>query len=140
MEEVNDHTPLTDLLAEVRRLDGEATEGPWEAETWEVRPSPLARARSASIGGTSPSPSYNGTVDVIDCDGVYGVTSGYDAAFIALARTALPALAAAVEAVMEMHRPDQPGDIEVFCVECKVSTPCPTIRALNEAMGGGDDE
>ena len=48
-----------------------------------------------------------------------------DAAFIAHARTAVPALVAAVERVQALHTPD-----DSFCTECHQIYPCDTRRAL----------
>lgn len=48
-----------------------------------------------------------------------------DAEFIAHARTAVPALVAAVERVQALHAPD-----DSFCTECHQIYPCDTRRAL----------
>lgn len=82
---------LTDLLDQIDRLDQEATKGPWE-----------------KLGSTVES---NGTYeDVIttevDCSSYCyggrggGVLKDKDAEFIALARTALPQLAKALQTVL----------------------------------------
>lgn len=52
-----------------------------------------------------------------------------DAAFIVHARTAVPALVAAVERVQALHTPYSP-DAFSRCRECAEIMPCPTIRAL----------
>ena len=50
-----------------------------------------------------------------------------DAEFIAHARTAVPALVAAVERVQALHTPYNFGRV---CAHCLTEYPCPTIEAL----------
>ena len=58
-----------------------------------------------------------------------------DAEFIAHARTAVPALVAALRAVLDMHRPDY--GIPTGCDTCNTGVyPCETVRAITEALGG----
>ena len=80
-----------------------------------------------------------------------------DLEFIAHARQDIPALAAAVEAVLELHKPitddgnslrnwlgmgnGKPRD---YCNECEVDGytavpyPCPTVTAIQSALGEGE--
>lgn len=53
-----------------------------------------------------------------------------DAAFIVHARTAVPALVAAVERVQALHTPWTNPTGHPYCKECLLAHPCPTIRAL----------
>lgn len=58
------------------------------------------------------------------------VHSPADAEFIAHARTAVPALVAAVERVQALHTPWTNPIGELWCLECTRRYPCPTRRAL----------
>ena len=44
----------------------------------------------------------------------------------------VPALVAAVEAVLELHHAQCDHAV---CVECAFEAPCPTVNAINEALG-----
>ena len=72
------------------------------------------------------------------------VTTRNECAFIAHARTDLPAVLAAVDAVVAVHVPIHKNG-QLACSVCYDSFrephifPCPTIRALNDALGAGDE-
>lgn len=74
-----------------------------------------------------------------------GVTSA-DAEFIAAARTTVPDMAAALRAVLELHKEDGHGwgPGESFCTECQqgygllVPYPCPTVETIRRHLG--DDQ
>lgn len=53
-----------------------------------------------------------------------------DAEFIAHARTAVPALVAAVERAQALHTPWPPPSLQTYCRTCAHPMPCPTRRAL----------
>ncbi|GAB6920547.1 hypothetical protein JCM9803A_09970 [Rhodococcus erythropolis] len=53
-----------------------------------------------------------------------------DAKFIAHARTAVPALVAAVERVQALHTPWPPPSLQTHCRTCAHPMPCPTRQAL----------
>ena len=67
-----------------------------------------------------------------------------DAEFIAHARTDVPALVAALRAVLNLHFKAQPipaafgtqegGD---YCVTCAEDWPCPTVTAIRQHLGEG---
>ena len=66
-----------------------------------------------------------------------------DAEFIAHARTDLPALITAVQAVAELHKPAPPYmlDVPEVCEHCsdnederEVAHPCPTVRVIIDAL------
>lgn len=40
----------------------------------------------------------------------------------------------ALRKVLELHRTADGGDL--WCVECGEDTPCPTVAAISEALGG----
>ena len=135
---------MTELIIESRlaEIDGRlrairarvdaATEGPWEAFGTTVG----AFTGPGDCGGCSGllSPEHEPSCYWSEIAGA----SEPDAEFIAASRTDLPALLAAVEAVMELHAADEDGD----CAECirraqgrgDQSYPCPTIRALTAAL------
>lgn len=72
----------------------------------------------------------------------YADTAGYAAVaeFIAHARQDIPALLAAVEAVLELHKPSlglhraTTPTVE-FCRECGLAYPCDTVTAIRTALG-----
>lgn len=43
-------------------------------------------------------------------------------------------LGVALRAVLELHRTADGGDL--WCVECGEDTPCPTVAAISDALGG----
>lgn len=100
-----------------------ATDGPWTygGQGWVFAPSPI--------------PAHS-----ID-DLLATVTDDETGAFIAHARTDLPAATDALRAVLDLHAP-KPGWPQV-CVECNrvalgasvhSTYPCPTVKAVQEAL------
>lgn len=85
-------TTLTDHLAEIQARCNRATEGPWTAEY------------SGEQGNCVLPPGYQSTREAVAVTRLLSAQA--DAEFIAHSRTDLPALLAAVEAVMGLHRPD----------------------------------
>lgn len=61
-------------------------------------------------------------------------------------RQDVPALTAALRAVLDLHRPYQPDAVlralgqwdasDEWCNGCEMSWPCPTVRAVESALGG----
>ena len=115
---------ITDRLDEIQALAAAATEGPWEpyrTENWE----------------------YDNYVTRTDLRSVamqYAlVWKPGDAEFIAHARTDVPALVAALRAVLALHFDD--GGV---CGDCYqqddyapylMDYPCPTVRVVSAALG-----
>ena len=75
---------------------------------------------------------------------------GDDAEFIADARTRLPQALNALQAVLDLHKPEEydgypHGADGVMCAVCLTEYgeyeeyPCPTVRAIMDAIGGGDE-
>ena len=105
-----------------------ATEGPWEK-------SPRYKS---DCGWTVPGVSAEVTEELV----VEAVRDA-DAEFIAHARTDVPDMAAALRAVLEVHKEDgngwEPGGS--FCTECQqgygllVPYPCPTVEAIRRYLG-----
>lgn len=121
-------TDPREALARIRAQADAATEGPWEL---------LGDGEYVSGPGILVAPD----------DG--GVTSA-DAEFIAAARTTVPALLDALEAMLEIHQDGGEsqgyldggsyGDMPHCCTECGslgeygVLWPCPTVEAITTAL------
>ena len=64
-----------------------------------------------------------------------------DAVFIAHARQDIPALVAALEAVLELHKEVQWAESWPTCIHCNdgegspLAYPCPTVAAIQSALG-----
>ena len=117
-------------LDQIEARANAATEGPWT--TYTVTPhmgsEVLTAPREGEDYGDYVVPEY------IDMD---------NAAFIAHARTDVPALVAALRAVLKLHKEDGHGwgPGESFCTECQqgygllVPYPCPTVTAIRQHLG-----
>ena len=119
-------------LNEIEARANAATEGPWEAD-W--------RFTGWDISGNDD----DGLPALIASDAY-----GEDAEFIAAARTTVPALLDALEAVLEIHQDGGEsqgylddgsyGDMPHCCTECGslgeygVLWPCPTVEAITTAL------
>ena len=135
-----------DWIAEQRRIEQAATEGPWRAAV-------VARYTDADgdergrggiyPGGPSGPPPIFITPDWLTAD----------AEFIADARTALPKALDALEAVLALHRLHVCGEVPLVqmergacfighdgclsvgtCRDCKMPYPCPTVAVITEAL------
>lgn len=123
---------ITDLLDQIDRLDQETTQGPWQNDGYEVLGAPY-KFREMLLAP------HVANADQNECD----------TEFIALARTALPALSRAVRAVLELHEPvDDYIHLRTkicshrYCVDealDQLEYPCPTVQAITDAMEGIDD-
>ena len=117
-------------LDEIKARAEAATNGPWVNDSTEIgRPFP----------GTD-------TIDVWvaescqpDGDGIDGEA---DAEFIAHARADVPALVAALETVLERHKPTLwaagAGPGKPVCQTCELAYPCPDVETINAALGDPD--
>ncbi len=115
-------------LDEIKARAAAATEGPWVNDSTEIgRPFP----------GTD-------TIDVWVAESCHpngdGIDGEADAEFIAHARTDVPTLVAAVEAVLALHK--RVGwDNGDCCFDCSdhlgdpILYPCPTVTAIRTALG-----
>lgn len=136
-------TATIEFLQEQKRLAEAATDGPWASTYGAHEPSRVW----ASDDDAEPLAVLGGYVEQSD--------SQADAEFIAAARTSAPKLIAAVEAVMAVHRPVDVEPSETVCHGCSTlrgtgenaryfpyeEWPCPTIRAIEaELIGGECDE
>ena len=111
-----------ETLARIRAQADAATEGPWA----------VSMDRIEHTGGSEYAVAYD-------------VAREEDAAFIAAARTTVPALVDALEAVLEVHKPDYTYPECPKCIECSdlastedrkfvVLWPCPTVQAITDAL------
>lgn len=113
-------------LNEIEARANAATEGPWfpnrYSDDWEV------------CGELDD----NGNPALVASEAV-----GVDAEFIAHVRADVPDMAAALRAVLKLHKEDGHGwgPGESFCTECQqgygllVPYPCPTVTAIHQHLG-----
>ena len=115
-----------DWIAEQRRVEQAATEGPWEAGTGDGDPHPhVWTSRSSACVAE--------IAYVVPND--YGDVRPDDAVFIAEARTSLPKMRAALEAVLALHWGEPCAQGPDYCAECEHLWPCGTYSAITEALG-----
>lgn len=123
-----------DWIAEQRRIEQAATEGPWRAAV-------VARyvdddGRERGKGGIYPAGPSGPPPLFVTPDWVAA-----DAEFSADARTALPKALDALEKVLALHAGEHQhyspfiGAMVVTCSACGEPTPCPTVRTITEALG-----
>ena len=110
-------TDLQDALDQIKARAEMASDGPWEAD------GSLIKSHGRAISQT------------------WGVWWRNDLSLITHARTDVPRLVEAVEAVLEVHSADEFGN----CEECGGRDggephPCLTVRFLTEVVTGDDDE
>ena len=127
---------LSDRLTEIGARVEAATPGPW---TWASHETADAD-KWAVFDATDHAIATNS-------DGW-----GPDAVFIATARNDMPALVAALRGVLEMHQPVEIEPSDTICGECSYRLPngryfgkveywpCPTVRAITEALEVGGNE
>ena len=126
---VTNRLSTTDELAAMRaRVDG-AVPGPW---TWTV----------GSVEATRDGETF----EIVEREDLHQTTRN-DVEFIAHARTDVPRLLDAVDAVLAMHEPvsrsyvlGETFDECSYCVDPQDSTwrldyPCPTVQAITSALG-----
>ena len=126
------------LLAPIRELETAATQGPWR--TWND---------NDGARGSAVETAWAHDADGADTELITDWCSPEDAAFIAQARTDVPRLLAAIEAVAGPHyecvayaddipeggNDDVPEDYErSYCNEDGHDWPCPTIAAVVAAL------
>lgn len=137
----------TEQLADWKAKTDAASKGPWEV-VLEGGPPAIKMPEGDSYGWVSECSS-----GVWNCDDPYDDCWRYAAAatneaeFIAMSRTAMPRILAAVESVLALHteRPLTPFSSAAMvgaaseCRACSRGWPCPTVRAIESALEGGDD-
>lgn len=141
---------MTDInvwLAEARTLADQATEGPWDADGREITQHWQREEPWLTIVGTQV-----GCIPYCYGGSGEGVERDEDAAFIADARTRLPQALDALQAVLKIHAPIDAlnmryrgGRAQQVCTGCGTDDgnwnhlPCPTVRAITDAIGEHDD-
>ena len=111
-------------IAEVLDMSDKATIGPWGED-----------ATHGLIGGDGKQIAYGA-----DPDGTVWFNRQEDYKFVTNARLDLPALAHAIDAVLDLHVPqftrsfDANGEPEQYCDHCNTEYPCPTLRALDKGF------
>ena len=123
-------TDPRETLARIRAQADAATEGPW---TWATH--------STADGDEWAVFSPKDWALATNRDGWAG-----DAEFIAAARTNVPRLVAALEAVLEQHTPKDNGRVSMCCSceqwiessgdEACIEYPCPTVATIAQALEG----
>lgn len=132
-------------LVERQRLADAATEGPWEARPHssgdpsygpqEYRIVSLAKGEDAH---TRAGDLYGPVVASAD----YSEMGYLDSRFAADARSSVPAMAAALTAVLDLHVAERwEWDDSIVCSRCGPEDaphewPCETVRAIEAALGG----
>ena len=127
-------TDPREILARIRKQADAAREGPWDYQR----------------GHDTPSGWFDAYVLGADGESVVSEAFDGDAEFIAAARTTVPALLDALEAVLEIHQDGGEsqgylddgsyGDMPHCCTECGslgeygVLWPCPTVEAITTAL------
>lgn len=106
-------------LDEIEARANAATEGPWE---WD------------------PQDGWLGTEDEVTVGWKWGtLTQEGDGQFIAHARTDVPALVAALRAVIDLHRTIRTsgagGNVYEVCQTCNQTAPCAYVRTIHRHLG-----
>jgi hypothetical protein len=126
---------MSEYLDAIKARADAATPGPWETCCFDSGHSRFEMSCSVitpDVGDT-----------IVDFDALkrldnerHAQDDGYrDAAFIAHARTDVPALHGALVAVLALHRPNHDWDCApAICVAEIEPWPCPTVRAITEAL------
>ena len=122
-------------LNEIEARANAATPGPWEAGCNDRHVLYVTTENEEFCAEYGP--------ELYDSQGFF---SDDDTEFIAHARTDVPDMAAALRAVLELHKEDGHGwgPGESFCTECQqgygllVPYPCPTVTAIRQHLG--DDQ
>ena len=107
-------------LAGIEKRAAEATPGPWVNYSPNPKVTPEQAVYSEWLESDPEARSSE----------VAALMSPRDAAFIADARTAVPALTAAVRDVLALHYAEPYAQGPDHCAECDHQSPCPTVRAL----------
>jgi hypothetical protein len=123
---------VSEFLAESKRIEEAATPGPWVIDKDEL----------TSLPGTRD---WETVIFRQDEQGGESWNRDEDAEFIAYARTALPKMREALEAVIRLHVMEYHDERERNrCRECLYEDwgdlLCPTVRAIESALAEGDNK
>lgn len=120
-------------LNEIEARANAATEGPWEVDPFIWKPGhPIPSSEWLGIEADGP---VNGEVARIRLNDDAAVR---DAEFIAHARADVPDMAAALRAVLELHKREE-GPSGDYCDECFLKEwywPCRTVETIRQHLGG----
>ncbi len=132
-------------LDQIEARANAATEGPWAP--WRDQDGAPHMNGLLMVGNADAViPEGEFWVEDVDINPVAHTYLPEDREFIAHARTDVPALVAALRAVLKLHKEDGHGwgPGESFCTECQqgygllVPYPCPTVTAIRRHLG--DDQ
>ena len=113
-----------EFLAASQKIEEAATPGPWGHYTPRNSPWP----NPDPIFGATPGDEVAWTwADVVETDRTVRVWSAH-------ARTVLPRMREALEAVLDLHRPHLDGTPHSWCTNCAESFPCSTSSAIESAL------
>jgi hypothetical protein len=133
---------ITGLLEQWRTNVEAATEGPWSWEATGDKDNSWALGFVQDEDGNTLSGQLdNGEGIIIEgvCESVEDANYA-DAEFIVTARTAMPALLAAIGAVLELHQPSvRRQGWPPTCHYDNRSWPCPEVQAIRSALAGTGD-
>ena len=129
-------------LNEIEARANAATEGPWAP--WRDQDGAPHMNGLLMVGNADAViPEGELWVEDVDINPVAHTYTPWDREFISHARTDVPDMAAALRAVLEVHKEDgngwEPGGS--FCTECQqgygllVPYPCPTVEAIRRHLG-----
>ena len=144
-------TDPRETLARIRAQADAATEGPWAP--WRDQDGALHMNGLLMVGNADAViPEGESWVEGVDVNPIAHTYTPEDREFIAAARTTVPALLDALEAVLEIHQDGGEsqgylddgsyGDMPHCCTECGslgeygVLWPCPTVEAITTALEG----
>ena len=129
-------------LNEIEARANAATEGPWAP--WKDQDGAKHMQGLLMVGNADAViPEGEMWVEDVDINPVAHTYLPEDREFIAHVRTDVPALVAALRAVLKLHKEDGHGwgRGESFCTECQqgygllVPYPCPTVTAIRQHLG-----
>ena len=143
-------TDPRETLARIRAQADAATEGPWAP--WRDQDGALHMNGLLMVGNAAAViPEGESWVEGVDVNPIAHTYTPEDREFIAAARTTVPALLDALEAVLGLHQPVTDGmgfteggygSISPACSSCGTSDeyavpwPCPTVTAIATTLEG----
>lgn len=125
---------LADWITERQQLAAAATGGPWK---------PIAGGVVAPSDAINPSHSDPANLAYYGGQLIGESMGSHNTAWVADARSALPAAVAALGAVLRLHRPDPDSDMDCHvCMQCGLDDdagfqvwPCLTVQAISQEIG-----
>jgi hypothetical protein len=131
--------PVTarDALAAIREREWKATQGPWAP--WLDQDGAPHMNGLLMVGNAEAAviPEDQGYIEGVDVNPIAHTYTPEDREFIAHARTDVPALVEALEAVLAMHVRMDAYDNDAlvdFCDRCQRPWPCETVTAIETEL------